>query len=99
MAAFPGDAPFINDDPVLLYKALRANEAHRLEHVGLIGTRGVTYGPFPTWVYQGMLLITHGLRTMIVIHALVFATIMAVALWDLSRTLKLTPWFIPVVMV
>ena len=58
-ALYPGDAPFINDDAALLYRALRFNQSHQLATAGLRGTKGVIYGPLAIWIYQAMLVISH----------------------------------------
>ena len=40
---WPGDAPFINDEPQLIANALAANAEGRLAPVGLQGTFGLAY--------------------------------------------------------
>ena len=52
-AVWPGDIPFINDEPRFIYKALRANQRAELEGTGLVGSLGIPYGPLPVWMYQG----------------------------------------------
>ena len=58
---WPGDIPFINDEPQLIANAGRANADRRLAPLGLDGTYGFTDGPVPTWVYQALLSISHDL--------------------------------------
>ena len=53
---WPGDIPFINDEPQLIASAVNANQDHRLAAMGLLGTFGLFYGPAPTWVYQVLVL-------------------------------------------
>lgn len=93
---WPGDAPFINDEPLLIASALTANSADRLAELGLAGTFGFTYGPAPTWVYQLLLGLTHDLVLLAVLHTALIVVTTAVALWWLSRSLHLWVWFAPV---
>jgi hypothetical protein len=97
-AAWPGDIPFINDEPRFIYKALRANQRHELEGTGLTGSIGIPYGPLPVWMYQLMLLITHHLPAIVFLHALLINGLIIVALLWLARTLRLNSWFVLVVM-
>jgi hypothetical protein len=90
---WPGDVSFINDEPLLIASALAANAAHTLAPMGLLGTFGFTYGPLATWLYQFLVLITHDLVTMVVIHGLLMMVTTAVALWWVARSLRLWPWF------
>src|SRR5512133_2897396 len=76
----PGDAPFINDEAFLVLAALRANAAHRLAELGLVGTKGLPYGPIPTWIYQALLALTHGPVALVVLHAALLAAGTAIAL-------------------
>jgi hypothetical protein len=92
---FPGDVRWIGDEPMLFELALRANAAHRLAEVGLLGTKGFHYGPLPTWLYQGWLLVTHDLVPAVLVRALLSGAGILGALWWLSRTLRLWPWFLP----
>lgn len=98
-ALWPGDIPFINDEPHFLYKALRANQHGQLESTGLRGSLGYQYGPLPVWMYQGLLAISHNLRVVVVLHALLISGSVAAGLLWIGRTLRLDPWFIVVIMV
>jgi hypothetical protein len=93
---WPGDIPFINDEPQLIASAARANEDRRLAAVGIEGTYGFTYGPAPTWVYQALLAISHNLIVVSVLHAALMSAVTAGALWWLARSLGLWIWFLPV---
>jgi hypothetical protein len=88
-----GDISFINDEPMLVINAVRANAAGRLAETGLLGTFGVSYGPFPTWVYQALTAISHDLVVVALLHAAVMSAATACALWWLSGSLRLWPWF------
>jgi hypothetical protein len=96
---WPGDAPFINDEPLLIESALHANAALHLADRGLLGTFGVAYGPLPTWVYQVLTGITHDLVVVVALHAALMAAVTALALWWLGRSLRLPLWFAPVPLV
>lgn len=94
-ALWPGDIPFINDEPQLIASAVSANHAHQLAKVGLLGTYGFAYGPAPTWVYQLLMAVSHDLVLVAVLHALLMSVTTGVALWWLSRSLGLWVWFAP----
>ncbi len=95
----PGDAPFINDDAWLLLNALGANDAGALATAGLMGTKGVRYGPLPTWIYQLMLLVTHDPVVLVLLHAVLLAGSIALAVYAVARVTKLYPWFAAVLVV
>ncbi len=90
---WPGDVPFIHDEPQLVAKAVAANAEGRLAPLGLLGTFGVTYGPLPVWMYQALLWVTHDLVPVALAHAALMAFVSAGALWSLARTLGLWPGF------
>ena len=90
---WPGDVPFIHDEPQLMAKAVAANAEGRLAPLGLLGTFGVTYGPLPVWMYQALLWVTHDLVPVALAHAALMAFVSAGALWSLARTLGLWPGF------
>ena len=93
---WPGDVPFINDEPQLVANAVAANAAGRLAPMGLQGTFGFAYGPFPTWIYQAMLALTHDLINVSVLHILLMALVTGVALRSLARSCGLWTGFIAV---
>jgi hypothetical protein len=90
---FPGDAPFINDEPQLLLSALSANHARTLASSGLWGSNGIPYGPVPTWIYQVLLVVTRDPVVLVTLHAALMASAIALALYWLGRTTGLWPWF------
>ncbi len=104
----PGDAPWIADEPLLLYGAMYCNTtASHLWKIrlpftaapyGLIGTRGVHYGPLAIWLDQIFLAFTHNPIIMIAIRAAAFSAITAAALYWLAKTLRVTPWLAVAVM-
>ncbi len=90
---WPGDIPFINDEPMLIINAVRASAAGHLARKGLLGTFGFTYGPFPTWVYQALTAVSHDLVVVAALHTALMAGATAGSMWWLSRSLRLWPWF------
>ncbi|HEX4054972.1 MAG TPA: hypothetical protein VHX86_11965 [Tepidisphaeraceae bacterium] len=104
----PGDAPWIADEPLLLYGAIEYNAtpSHLWKiHLpftpapyGLIGTRGAHYGPLAVWLDQILLVFTHNPIVMIAIRALLFSAITAAALYWLAKTLGVTPWLAVAIM-
>jgi hypothetical protein len=92
---WPGDIPFINDEPQLIAGAVDANLGGRLATMGLLGTYGFVYGPAPVWVYQALMAASHDLVIVAVLHTLLMSVVTAAALWWLSRSLGLWVWFAP----
>ena len=92
---WPGDVPFINDEPQLIASAVRANREGRLAPVGLLGTYGFSYGPAPTWVYQALTPVTRDLVGIAALHILLMSAATAGAIWWLGRSLRLWIWFAP----
>ncbi|MGE3178275.1 MAG: hypothetical protein AB7O32_12480 [Vicinamibacterales bacterium] len=93
---WPGDIPFINDEPLLIANAVRANGESRLASMGLQGTFGFAYGPVPTWIYQALMGVTDNLIVVAALHAVILSAATAGALWWLGRSLDLPAWFVPV---
>ena len=104
----PGDAPWVNDEPIMMEMAIRYN--HTASNLygfnlpftpspyGLQGTRGARYGPLPIWIDQLLLAFTHNLIVMLAWRAAVFTALTALAVGWLARTLKLSPWFAVITM-
>ncbi len=93
-ALLPGDAQWINDEARLLEGALDANAAGHPAARGLLGNQGVVYGPFPTWLYQAYLALSHDVVTLVALRALLVTAVTAAGLLWLSRALSLWPGFI-----
>lgn len=93
---WPGDAPFINDEPALLHAALDADRTDRLATEGALGTVGVRYGPLPTWLYQIALMATHDVVAIVLLKSLLsfvatLAGVLLICRWvGASRWLALT---------
>lgn len=90
---WPGDAPWVWDEPMEFARALQANQKHWLAQDGLSGSFPVPYGALGIQFYQLWLLFTHEPRTLVVLHALTCGIPTAIALLWLARTLRLNPWF------
>jgi hypothetical protein len=93
-ALLPGDAQWVNDEALLVGGALDANAAGRPATRGLLGNQGVVYGPFPTWLYQAYLLLSHDLVALVALRAVLVTAVTAAALVWLSRELSLWPGFV-----
>ena len=99
---FPGDAPFVGDEPWLLSIADKANH-QRVSFAGFICRsplrrwhclgRDVSYGPFPVWLDQIILIFTRNPIRMVVIQALLCGTANAIALLWLTRSMGISGWY------
>lgn len=83
----PGDVPFVNDEAMLVERALDANAEGRVAEAGLLGTRGARYGPAPVWFYQTALSFTRDLRTVAVVRTALVTLLTGAALLLLARAL------------
>ncbi len=89
---FPGNAPFINDEPQLLKKAYLANRECTLARRGLEGTFGVHYSPLPVWYYQANLLLTRNPVVMTFVKILLMNGLLLFGLWRLAARLNYGRW-------
>ncbi len=60
---FMGDASFLLDEVALINRAYDLNLRGEWADHGLLGTRGIIYGPWPTWAFQFYLFIGTFLKT------------------------------------
>ena len=90
-------APWVNDEPRLIANALDANAARQLARQGLVGNFTVHYGPLPTWIYQGLLAVTHDISSLLVLHAVLFYGATVGAMWCVGRAAGLPRAFVGVV--
>ncbi|MSP62365.1 MAG: hypothetical protein EXR72_18935 [Myxococcales bacterium] len=81
---WPGDTPWINDEPLFLRKAL----AGGLASEGLRGTVGLTYGPMAVWIYALLLQITRDPIGLVVLRAALFMSITIAALAWLAAVMR-----------
>lgn len=91
---FPGDAPWINDEPKLISSALELNAQHQWAEYGLEGTHGFRYGPLPTWLYQIYLRLSHDLVALVAVRGLLVALGAVTGLLWLSDALKVPECFV-----
>ena len=89
---WPGDVPWGGDDVMLIANARAANAHHQLAAAGLGGSFNVPYGPLPTQFYQGLLLVTGDLPTVVRLRAGLTAGATATALLWLTASLGWSPW-------
>lgn len=90
---WPGDVPWLIDEPRLIANAWHANRDGTLATTGLAGNFGVRYGPLPTQLYQLLLVATHDPATLVLLRALLCGGVTAFGLLWLARTLRLPAWF------
>lgn len=87
------DIPFINDEPQLILRAQEANHQGVLVRHGLRGTRGIDYGPLPTWIYQLGLAVFGNLILLAATKAFVITILCGLCLIWLASILRgLVPW-------
>jgi hypothetical protein len=90
--AFPGDVPWINDEPEFIGRALEANTNGRLAHEGLRGVFGLRYGPLAIWFYQGLLLVSQNPIHLSIMKNLSALALMLGCLAFFRRRLGLPKW-------
>lgn len=84
---FPGDVPFIADEPLIMERVLDDLESGTVASVGLQGTRGVAYGPVPAAFYGSVLAVTSDLRLVAVAKIVTVTLLSGWALLLLGRVL------------
>lgn len=82
---WPGDAPWINDEPKLIQLALNSKTTGQIATHGLIGSRGIVYGPFPVWIYTALLHISDDLIALVRLRAGLVTLLTAVSIAWLAR--------------
>lgn len=92
LCLWPGDAPWIADEPMLIASALDNNANGTLATHGLKGTQGAFYGPLPTWIYQAYLGISHNLVALVALRTLLFAALTGAALLVIANLARLSAW-------
>jgi hypothetical protein len=95
----PANVAFQRDEATLIARALDANEQGVWLVHGLQGSSGETcYGPVPGWIYQLILHCTHGLSGVVLARAALSSLVLTASLYSLCRTLQLSRWFLPLVL-
>ena len=90
--AFPGDVPWINDEPVFIGRAFEANTSGTLAREGLRGMFGFRYGPIAIWIYQGLLLVSRNPIHLSIMKNLLTLTLLLGGLSYFRRRLGLPKW-------
>ncbi|MFQ5560209.1 MAG: hypothetical protein ACE5FU_06455, partial [Nitrospinota bacterium] len=85
---WPGDSSFINDEPRLLEMALEQNSSGKLYSLGLMGSKGVQYGPVPIWYYRFLLVLTHDILLVSFINTLCITTLTLFGAVKLVREIR-----------
>lgn len=89
---WPGDAPWINDEPRLIQMAMDCKSAGTWPIHGIMGSRGIIYGPFPLWIYTALLHVTDDLVDLVRIRAFLVTLVTAISIaWIASCCKLLTP--------
>jgi hypothetical protein len=96
---FPGDTPWIFDEPAEVALALQSNQQHRLASHALSGNFRIQYGPMPIQLNQLLLLVSHDPRVLIFLRATIVAALTALSLLWLGRTLRLPIYFAPIILI
>src|SRR5205085_31732 len=91
---WPGDVPWVNDEPAEISIAFSANQEHHLAFHALSGNFGVWYGPLPIQLNQLFLLFSHDPRVIVVLRGALLGLTTAASLLWLGRTLRLNLWFV-----
>ena len=86
---YPGDVPWINDGPKLIYNAYISNLHNTFPTSGLIGSLGIPYGPLPVWIYKFLLLISKNLILIVLLKASATLIIVFLSLYFIVKTLNL----------
>lgn len=90
---WPGDAPWINDEPRLIQIALDAHRTGDWPSHGLWGSRGFQYGPFPAWTYTAALYAVDDLIDLVRLKTFLTVVLTAAAIFWLARSIPfLNPW-------
>lgn len=89
---WPGDAPWINDEPRLIQMAMDCKNSGTWPSHGIMGSRGIIYGPFPLWIYTALLHVTDDLIDLVRIRAFLVTLVSAISIaWIASSCRNLTP--------
>lgn len=90
---WPLDATWINDEPRLIALALQANQEGILPAHGIMGSKGIFYGPFPLWFYSLVLRFTPDISAIVAVRAVLVSIITAVSIiWLASSIRQLKAW-------
>jgi hypothetical protein len=94
---WPGDAPWINDEPRFVHDAIVSIQTGHLATESLPGHLGVTYGPMAIWFYASLLRFIHDLAHLVVARVVICHACTTVGLaWIASQSRRLHPILAPV---
>lgn len=85
---FPGDAPWINDEPILIYNAFISNHQNSLPTYSLFGSMGIPYGPLPVWIYKVLLLISSNLIIVELLKTTITLFVVFISLYFIAKALN-----------
>jgi hypothetical protein len=89
---WPGDVPWVSDEPILLSLALSQLRSGTVAVHGITGSHGAIYGPAPVWIYMALLALTRNLAALVLVRAVLFATAVAAAvIWVARSSTKVRP--------
>jgi len=87
---WPGDTYWgVFDQIPTIDQALQANAQHRLSSYKAPGSAGMAYHPFPIWIYQFYLSLTHDLILIILIKQFIILCACLAGLYFLAKNLAL----------
>ena len=89
---FPGDAPWINDEPILIYTAFTYNQQGIFPGHGIYGSIGIPYGPLPIWFYKCLLFFSKDLIFIVFLKALLTLSVVFLSLYFIAKKLNLSTY-------
>jgi hypothetical protein len=85
---YPGEIPWLSDEPKLIASAYKLNQLGEIASTGLRGSLGLVYGNFPTIVYQLLLLIFISILSIAFVKTALVLGITIYALQKISKSLN-----------
>lgn len=87
-----GDIPYGNDDSQLFLQAINDAQNHIFTSHGLLGSRGMNYGPFAIWTYRIGLFFTRDLIALATFRVLITSLLIAFSIGLMAYS---SPFLIP----
>lgn len=87
-----GDIPYGNDDSKLFLRAINDAQNHIFTAHGLLGSRGMNYGPFAIWTYRIGLFFTRDLLVFAAVRIFITSLLIAVSI---ALVAYCSPFLIP----
>ena len=85
---YPGEIPWLSDEPKLIANAYKLNLSGELASAGLKGSLGLVYGNFPTIIYQLLLLFFSSILSVAFVKTTLALAITIYALQKISNLLN-----------